>query len=230
LLAEVNLARSKLMKREKAIRVCPICKYVGHFEPFGYNRRTDAQCPKCRSLERHRLLKLWMDVQEWPSANERLLHIAPENALRNLLQSRCAHYVTTDLVRQGVDVRADIESLPFAERSFDAVICFHVLEHVNDRKAIGELHRILSPGGLAVLAVPIVEGWDNTYENPKITTPEDRLVHFGQEFHLRLYGRDFRERLTSIGFTLAELVGEGPDCAQYSLIPGERIFLATKLK
>jgi galactokinase/mevalonate kinase-like predicted kinase len=93
---------------------------------------------------------------------------------------------------------------------------------------LAELHRILVPGGLAILAVPVIEGWDNSYENPAISTPGDRLLHFGQEGHLRRYGRDVRERIRSAGFFLAEFVASGDECADFALQPGERLFLARK--
>jgi predicted SAM-dependent methyltransferase len=126
---------------------------------------------------------------------------------------------------EDVDLRLDLENVELPDGSAGLVICNHVLEHVNDTKALAELARLLRPGGALVCSVPIVEGWESTYEDPTITDPKLREVHFGQHDHVRLYGRDFRTRLSAAGFTsIEETTCTGADAVTFSLTPGERIF------
>lgn len=209
-------------------RHCPICGYQGPFAPWGKLPRPDAMCPGCSSLERHRLFKLAFDQTRPFSPGGSLLHFAPETAVARFVRPLCSNYVTTDFLRDDVDLKLNIEALELPDGSFDALICSHVLEHVDDRAALAELFRILKPGGVALLAVPMVEGWDTSYEDPRITGQGDRLVHFGQEDHVRRYGRDFRDRVRQAGFLLTEFVRDGADSVRYSIIPGERVFIAAK--
>jgi len=131
-------------------------------------------------------------------------------------------------MRHDVDLKLNIEAIDLADRSFDGVICSHVLEHVDDVAALAELFRVLKPDGVALLAVPIVEGWETSYEDPTIIDEYDRLVHFGQEDHVRRYGRDFRDRVRQAGFVLTEFAVNGHDSVEYSIIPGERVFIARR--
>lgn len=207
-------------------RICPICGYEGPFQPF--KARAGVQCPRCESLERHRLLKLMFDRLDVLPKDCRLLHFAPEMAVTKFVRPLCREYVTADLMAKGVDLALDIENIDLEDCRFDALICSHVLEHVDDAAALRELYRILSHGGIAILAVPVVEGWDTTYEDPAITDEAGRLKHFGQKDHLRHYGRDFRQRVLAAGFELEEFVAEGADAAAYGLMPGARVFLARR--
>jgi SAM-dependent methyltransferase len=117
-------------------------------------------------------------------------------------------------------------SLP--SNSVDVVIANYVLEHVDDRAALCELNRILAPRGRLITTVPIIEAWERTYENPQITREADRARHFVQEDHVRHYGRDFRDRVKSLGFSLSEFQADGPSTARYGLIRGECVFIASK--
>ena len=84
------------------------------------------------------------------------------------------------------------------------------------------------PGGLLIAMFPIVEGWDKTYENASISTPEERLLHFGQHDHVRFFGRDARERLAAPGFVVSADTAVEPFVRQHGLIRGEKIFLCEK--
>jgi SAM-dependent methyltransferase len=138
-----------------------------------------------------------------------------------------ARYVTADL-RDGLDLKLDIEDIDLPDESFDIVVCSHVLEHVNDRAALSELHRILRPSGRLILMVPIIEGSDTTYENPAITSWRDRKLHFGGGTHVRHYGRDFRDRVRAAGFQLHEYCADDYEPIRFGLVRGERVFVATK--
>ena len=182
-------------------------------------------------MERHRLLALAITKGKVSFANKRVLHFAPEKAVEGMIKKqRPAEYVSADLDGSKAMVSLNIESLEVADGTYDIIFCSHVLEHVDDAKALSELHRVLAVGGAAVLLVPLVEGWDSTYENDQFTkTPDDRATHFGQDDHIRYYGRDFRDRVKAAGFELEEFTAEGSDSAAYGLLRGEKIFLASKI-
>ena len=167
-------------------------------------------------MERHR--HLWLFLRERTdlfSRPLRLLHFAPERVFRAQLEALPAlSYVTADLATGRASVRADIMKIPFADASFDAILCNHVLEHVtDDKRAMGELLRVLKPGAWAVLQVPQRSRMPETREDPHVTDPRERERLFGQRDHLRQYGADYAERLAAAGFDVhAERFGDGlPD-------------------
>ena len=121
-----------------------------------------------------------------------------------------------------------IEAIDLPDASFDRILCNHVVEHVDDAKAFAELFRILHPGGVALFTTPIVEGWAQTYENPAIDGERLRELHFGQNDHVRFYGRDLRERIKAAGFRLEEFTAVEPDVHRHGLMRGETVFMATK--
>ena len=180
-------------------RYCPFCGWRGYrFEPFG-NRvlhRDDAACPICGSLERHRAARLLL--RDRIARGQRVLHMAPESLMIPWLVGLSCEYLNADLSNPAM-VRMDLTDTGLADGSKTLVWCSHVLEHIaDDRAALAEIRRILAPGGLLVLQVPI--GGDVTFEDPTATTDEDRLEKFLQEDHVRLYGRDLTERVTAAGF------------------------------
>jgi SAM-dependent methyltransferase len=158
-----------------------------------------------------------------------VLHFAPEIAIRKLiLAQNPKSYMTADLFAEGVDRKENIEALTSEDCGFDVVICLHVLEHVDDRAAIGELYRVLRPGGLLIAMFPIVEGWDTTFEDWTKSSPADRLLYFGQHDHVRFFGRDARVRLAAPGFMVDEFTAVEPDVSRYGLTRGEKIFLCRR--
>lgn len=186
---------------------CSVCNNTFRkFLPYGYTKATsrkNALCPRCLSLERHRLMYLYLQEKtDFFTKNLKVLHIAPEQcfykrfrALENL------DYTTGDLESPIADVHFDVQAIPFPDESYDVVICNHVLEHVDDdAKAMSEMYRILKPGGFAILQVPQDTDAENTYEDPTITDPSEREKHFLQKDHVRLYGLDYAERLSAVGF------------------------------
>lgn len=136
-------------------------------------------------------------------------------------------YQTADLFN-AADLTLDIEKIDCKSGHFKTVIANHVLEHVDDKIALWEINRILKSGGILIASVPIIEGWDKSYENTQITSPKDRDLHFGQPDHCRFYGRDFRDRVVESGFFCREVTAFGSEVVRYSLIPGEKIFVCTK--
>ena len=157
-----------------------------------------------------------------------MLHFAPEKGLTKLLKARVGSYQSADITPGRADLVRNIEAIAEPDASFDCVVCSHVLEHVDDRKALIEVYRVLKPGGLALIMLPVIEGWSTTYENTAVLAPEDRMRHFGQADHVRYYGADVRDRIRAAGFRLHEFTAEGEDVLTYGLQRGEKVFIATR--
>ncbi|HNV52219.1 MAG TPA: methyltransferase domain-containing protein [Tenuifilaceae bacterium] len=176
--------------------------------PYGRTKvRENALAPHSMSLERHRLIWLYLrDKTSFFTEPQKVLHIAPEYCfLKIFKKQRNLDYVTADLISPWADVKMDVQAIPFPDSQFDVVICNHVLEHVDsDFKAMQEIFRVLKPGGFAILQVPMDLSMDKTLENPAYNTPELREKHYQQRDHLRLYGKDYGARLRSAGFVVDE--------------------------
>jgi SAM-dependent methyltransferase len=183
------------------------------------------------SLERHRLLQILFDQHIGSFLDGgRVLHFAPEEFIRTRLE-KGGGYVSTDISGYNVHLACSMESLPFRSNCFRAVIANHVLEHVPDEgRALKELHRVTSSAGVVILSVPQVQGWGRTYEDSGITDPRARRVHFGQEDHRRLYGRDFKRRLVRAGFRVESYQAGYKNEIRFGLSRGETIYLARPLE
>jgi SAM-dependent methyltransferase len=183
---------------------CPCCgARFRRFVPYGLSRRPGAQCPGCGAVERHRLLWLYLrERSDLFTRPQRLLHVAPEEVFAARLRAVPGlRYLSADLAPSRAMLRADVQRLPLADASFDAVLCHHVLEHVaDDRAALAELHRVLRPGGWALLQSPIRKELAETLEDAAVTDPRERERLYGQSDHLRQYGRDYGARLREAGF------------------------------
>jgi SAM-dependent methyltransferase len=183
-------------------RHCPICKsWVRYFKPAGKNQRPDALCPICGSYERHRLVWLFFKKRTALfTASLEMLHAAPENCFVRRLKAReNLDYISIDLDSPLADRKMDLTNLEFPGQTFDFFYCGHVLEHIpDDGKAISEIYRVLKPSGTAVIMVP-TRG-EHTVEDREITDPAEREKLYGQADHVRIYGRDFPNRLEKKGF------------------------------
>lgn len=176
--------------------------------PYGrINPRQNALAPGSMSLERHRLLWLFLKQRTtFFSQQLKMLHIAPEYCFIKLFRKqKNIDYITGDLVSPWADVKMDIQRMPFDNSSFDVIMCNHVLEHVaDDVKAMAELYRVMKPGGWGIFQVPVDYNREVTLEDPSINTPELREKFYWQADHVRLYGLDYAERLRSAGFEVVE--------------------------
>jgi len=184
-------------------------KSFKRFLPYGYGeQRPNVLSPSTLSLERHRLLWLYLqDETEFFQKPLRVLHMAPEQCFLSIFKKmKHLDYTTADLYSPIVDVKADILDLPFKDGEFDMVFCNHVLEHIeDDNKAMKELYRVMKSGGMGIFQVPQELARETTYEDPDIITPEDKAKHFGQYDHVRIYGRDYFDRLRNVGFNVEEV-------------------------
>lgn len=187
-------------------RVCTLCGWEGaRFVSFGVRRRTDAVCPRCGAKERHRLIWEYLDRKVDIASVDDVLYTAPIPGLEAQLRTLDhMELLTTDLEMDRVDLRSDITALPFADASFDLVICSHVLEHVQEEhEALLELRRVLRDEGHALILVPQDRSREETHEDLEVTTREGREREFGEPNHVRWHGGDVPDRLTAAGFQVS---------------------------
>jgi Methyltransferase domain len=197
---------------------CPFClKNFRKFLPEGHDVkvltdlnvvprfRLNSTCPYCGSTDRERLLySYFKDKTNLFKLNKRinLLHIAPEkNLQKKLKENKFISYYGADLNSPLATIRLDIRKTKFANDFFDVIVCSHVLEHINeDKMAMEEIYRILKKGGWSILQVPISHKLPTTIEDPSVKNPEERFILFGQKDHVRIYGKDYAQRLKKVGF------------------------------
>ena len=238
-LASAVFPRSFLLRNEELIRwpyavclrgsecYCNICDH--RLRRFIELDNGDSLCPFCGSSSRNRRLWQLFDPNE---AHGRILHFSPARPLYRRLKPLLGdRYVSTDFECQFLAQHSyDITSMPESDNSFDTVICFHILEHIeDDENAISELHRVLKPGGVAFIQTPFRDG--ETYENPAVKTPAARLVHFEQEDHVRVYSVEgLTQRLTKHGFDVTVDRGKARDSVSLGLSKDEVILTCIKLR
>lgn len=206
------------------------------FLPYGYEKpRDNVLSPSTLSLERHRLLWIFLkERSDFFKSPLKVLHFAPEQAFyKRFRKLKQLDYTTTDLLSPLADVKADICNLPFEDDSFDVILCNHVLEHIpDDTQAMRELHRVLKPGGWGVFQIPQDLHREQTFEDNTITDKRERARIFGQYDHVRIYGRDYFDKLRAVGFHVEEVdltasMSE-EEVDRYRLAKGELIPLVKK--
>lgn len=204
---------------------CNICGYG--LRAFVELNDEERLCPRCGSLSRAR--RLFIILENEMNSGERVLHFSPPGAIRRAYESRSdIQYITTDYAGEfAADKCIDITDIDESENTYDKIICYHILEHIEeDRKAMTELLRILKPGGSCFIQTPFSE---KIYEDQSIISPEERLIQFGQEDHVRVYSVEgLQHRLTEQGFSVEVLLMNGDTDDYYGLRPGEYVLKARK--
>lgn len=190
--------------------VCPVCeRSFRKFLSYGskVKHRENVLCPYCLSLERHRLMWLYLQYEtNFFDAKLAVLHIAPEQCFhRRFKQLDNINYLTGDLESPIADMHFDLHDIPLEDNRFDVVLCNHVLEHVEDAmQCMKELNRVMKSGGWGIFQVPQDTSREKTYEDVSITSPEEREKHFWQKDHVRLFGKDYPDWLEKAGFIIEE--------------------------
>ena len=208
---------------------------------IGGQQRDNSKCPICKSTDRERLLffyykKLIKPVSE--SKSMKILHIAPEKNLRNvLIKDQNIEYYSGDKFEEGYEypdecAYLDITNLNYPNEVFDFVICNHVLEHVSDYNiALSEIRRVLKIGGKGILQVPLASKVERTIEDDNINTESLREYHYGQKDHVRLFGMDYPAILAKAGFTVdiySPQYLSNDQVDKYRLNSRENLFQVTK--
>ena len=219
--------------RKSGMNVAPFLSVLG---VVGSDMQNFA-CPVCRCTDRDRHLCMYFDALDlWGRfGGANILHFAPEVALiPRISATQPVRYVRADLFPATADIeRIDITAIPYADESFDVVICNHVLEHVpNDGLALSEIRRVLKHGGRAILQTPYSSVLHSTWEDSGIATEQQRLLCYGQEDHVRLYGVDLFEKIIASGLHVQrhshmERLPER-DASYYGVNPLEDLILAIK--
>lgn len=210
-LDEATLYRQERLYRRPArhgvapgILECPICGLrAGQFLRFGLAGRRNAQCPHCGSVERHRMLWLYLKGHtDLLRGRHTVLHTAPEACFESRLRALPnLRYRSVDRYNPAADINADLTDLPFADGAFDVLLSSHVLEHIrDDRAAMAELARAVRPGGWGIIMVPFDPRRPKTEEGADIEDPAERMARFGHPFHFRIYGADLTSKLDAVGF------------------------------
>ena len=218
---------------------CPVCeKSFSKFLSYGSDvaHRENVLCPYDLTLERHRLMWLYLKDESNFFTAEKLdvLHIAPEQCFHKKFKKQTnLNYLTGDLVSPIADIHFDLHDIPLEDNRFDVVFCNHVLEHVEDaNQCIKELYRVMKPGGWGIMQVPLDYTREITYEDPSITSPEEREKHFWQKDHVRLFGNDYPEWFKKVGFEVETFdVNQkyAPELVRrYRLIEKEMIYIVSK--
>lgn len=193
---------------------CPVCeRSFSKFLSYGSEvaHRENVLCPYDLTLERHRLMWLYLkDHSNFFTDDLKVLHIAPEQCFHKTFQNqKNLDYLTGDLESPIADMHFDLHDIPLEDNRFDIVFCNHVMEHVDDAiRCMSELNRVLKPGGWGIMQVPQDFSRETTYEDPSITSPEEREKHFWQKDHVRLFGKDYPDWLRKAGFDVKEFKKE----------------------
>lgn len=214
---------------------CPCCGgRFNKFLPAGIKQRLNALCPACGSLERHRLLWIFLKQHtNFFTDDMKVLDIAPTPFLQSRwIRRKNLEYISLDVSSPEAMLYSDVTRLAIKQGSFDCFLCYHVLEHVpDDAAALHELYRILKPGGWAIIQSPVDYKREKTFEDPQ-ASPEDRSRLFGQKDHVRIYGRDYKDRLGSAGFLVDVIemkdIIEEKNITFYGLLKDEKIYYCRK--
>lgn len=217
--------------------VCPCCgRKLRAFTRGGVSLRVRplGYCPRCNSKARHRRIWLFLEHKTNLFTDRlHLLYVSPNYSFsRRFARMPNLSYVGLDYRdRLNTHIKANPAATPLCSNTFDAIVCVHVLEHLqDDRQAIRELYRVLKPGGWAVISVPIRLD-QKTFEDPTITSPAERERAFGETVHVRFYGYDLIDRLKGGGFQVRLYPGkdiEQPIREKYALRDDENIFYCSK--
>jgi SAM-dependent methyltransferase len=218
---------------------CPVCeRSFSKFLSYGSNvaHRENVLCPYDLTLERHRLMWLYLTRKTdfFSAESLKVLHIAPEQCFLTLFKKqKNLDYTTADLVSPIADIHFDLHDIPLEDNQYDVIFCNHVMEHVDDPiRCMSELNRVMKPGGWAIMQVPQDMSRAETYEDKSITSPEEREKHFWQKDHVRLFGKDYPSYLEKAGFKVEEFdlntEFDATEVVKFRLMKKEILYIARK--
>jgi SAM-dependent methyltransferase len=218
---------------------CPVCeRSFSKFLSYGsaVTHRDNVLCPYDLTLERHRLMWLYLTQKTdfFTKPNLKVMHIAPEQCFhKKFKEQKNLDYITGDLLSPIADMHFDLHDIPLEDNQYEVIFCNHVMEHVkDDLRCMQELYRIMKPGGWGIMQVPIDSSRTTTYEDETITSPAEREKHFWQYDHVRLYGLNYPDRLREAGFQV-ETIDYKKELSEeqferYRLMKSELLYVVSK--
>ena len=218
---------------------CPVCENkFKKFLSYGSKvaNRSNVLCPYDLTLERHRLMWLYLkNESKFFTSELNVLHIAPEQCFHGRFKKLAnINYTTGDLESPLADLHFDLHHIPLDDNQFDVVFCNHVLEHVNDaHQCMSELYRVMKVEGWGIMQVPQDMTKEETFEDPSIVTPEDREKYYWQKDHVRLFGKDYPKWLEKAGFQIEEYIPtehfSKSEIERFRLQEGEVLYIVKKV-
>jgi SAM-dependent methyltransferase len=162
----------------------------------------DRLCPRCGSIQRAR--RLWQILNDtFLIPQQKILDFSPSRSLYRVMKKGDYFYISSDVSGDFIsETSYDIMNIDSEEESYNLIICYHILEHIeNDTMAMKELWRVLKKDGYCLIQTPFKEG--EIFEDYSVTTPEEREIYFGQSDHVRIYSvYGLKNRLENVGFTV----------------------------
>jgi SAM-dependent methyltransferase len=176
-------------------RYCNICDWSGAaFE--GFDHCESNACPACGSIARDRFVYFLAISRQHTRRGASIIETSPRlghsyrTYMKRLFEFRTGDF---DLVSHKGDLFLDLQDIDLPSNSIDVFITAHVLEHVPDYvSATKEMFRVVKPGGMAVVAVPVLNGVTRQPTEPEYHEDET-LVHWR-------FGWDLKEQLEAAGF------------------------------
>lgn len=218
----------RLLNYKKPKFFCTVCENNTYGYLTGFFPKLTITCNNCLSESKQRLISQYL--KNYNFKNKSILHFAPEDCMIKFINKNNIYtkYILADINPTKEIKKVDITDIEFQNNTFDLIICSHVLEHVNEKKAIKELKRIIKVNGSILLLFPIIDSWDKTYRNDNITNDYDRERHFLQHDHLQLFGREIEKELSDDNFSLKKITPFGKECVKYGINQGESLFVLEK--
>lgn len=178
---------------------CNIChKTISSFVKINNDNRL---CPRCGSFQRVRRLWQILNDYELLKDNYKILDFSPSRSIYRVMKKGNYSYLSSDLSGDFLsDISYDIQHIGSVNECFDLIICYHILEHIDDDiMAMKELWRVLKKDRHCLIQTPFKSG--DIFEDDTIKTPEKREQFFGQSDHVRIYSiNGLRNRLEDVGF------------------------------
>ena len=238
-LIKTIIPKSMLFKHERKFRFlfyqfykgvsfqCNVCNKK--LRKFILLKDGDKLCPFCGSLSRTR--RLWKIITaEYLKKGISILDFSPSRSLYRVLKNiKGINYSSTDISGDFLsDFQYDITDINSGNDKFDLICCYHILEHIeNDNQAMKELFRVLKKGGTSIIQTPFKEG--DIYEDPTFDTATERLKHFGQRDHVRIYSANgLKDRLVKCGFHVTIKQFDEPEDNKFGFKAKEELLICTK--
>lgn len=186
------------------LKFCPVCgARPDKFLTFGSAKHSDARCPSCNSLKKHRLFWIYFQCHLYrrlTSGTKHFLHITPDAYLAKLFQEIPEiDYISADVDSPSAMVKIDLTKIQFADSRFDTIIYSN--DRIPDNRIfIQEMFRVLRPKGFLIFQLS--EHSDIAFENSSIKSIKKNKKYAAEFQYVHIFGLEIVERLKNSGFTV----------------------------